>query len=87
MDYLGGVGFCRKNFRVLKLLRETLKALVCSLCHERDRQHQKADEQCAEHEEHRIELGKLTYLHGLSHRESARPAARAHGVLAQHRRG
>lgn len=60
MDYLGGVGFCRKSFRVLKLLRKTSKALVCSLCHERDRQHEKAHKQYAEAEQHGIEIGKVT---------------------------
>jgi len=85
MDYLGGVGFCRKNFRVLKLLRETSKARLSSLCDEGDRQYDQAHKQCAEHEEHRIELGKLTYLHGLSHRESALPAARERAEPGQRR--
>jgi len=84
MDYLGGAGFCRKNFRVLKLLRKTSKALVCSLCDERDRQYDQAHKQCTEHEQHRIEIGKVTYLHGLSHRESALPAARGHAEPGQH---
>jgi len=60
LDYLGDAGFCRKSFRVLELLRETLKALVCSLCHKRDRQHDKAHKQHAEAEQHGIEIGKVT---------------------------
>jgi len=85
MDYLGGVGFCRKNFRVLSFHREASRALVRSVSDERDRQYEQGHKQCAEHEEHRIEIGKVTYLHGLSRRESARPAARGRAEPGQRR--